>query len=165
MTGVLHFRTNAVRKLCLQPLRSLTHSLPDCALTRVIFPYGDGTGFVSYSLRSVRYTQPFRSVTRESKLTASVPMQDTFLRKARKDISAWLRSVLLFAGRKQLQLVRAQYNKSHRLVAFVILCSHQGSNLDRRYRKPTFYPLNYESKFEDHSMIHCSFQNPRYSKR
>ncbi len=25
------------------------------------------------------------------------------------------------------------------------LCSHQGSNLDLRYRKPKFYPLNYES--------------------
>lgn len=25
-----------------------------------IFPYGDGTGFVSYSLRSVQYTQPLQ---------------------------------------------------------------------------------------------------------
>ncbi len=25
------------------------------------------------------------------------------------------------------------------------MCSHQESNLDRRYRKPIFYPLNYES--------------------
>jgi hypothetical protein len=61
--------------------------------------------------------------------------------------------------------VRAQNNKSHQSVAFVILCSHQGSNLDRRYRKPTFYPLNYESEWLDHSMISCSFQNPKYSKR
>ena len=27
------------------------------------------------------------------------------------------------------------------------MCSHQESNLDRRYRKPAFYPLNYESVY------------------
>ena len=27
----------------------------------------------------------------------------------------------------------------------VTLCPHQESNLDRRFRKPLFYPLNYES--------------------
>ncbi len=30
--------------------------------------------------------------------------------------------------------------------SFLYWCSHQESNLDLRYRKPKFYPLNYESK-------------------
>ena len=37
--------------------------------------------------------------------------------------------------------------KAIRRNRFFILCSHQESNLDRRYRKPVFYPLNYESKY------------------
>jgi hypothetical protein len=41
-------------------------------------------------------------------------------------------------------------------VPFLYLCSHQGSNLDRRYRKPTFYPLNYESIRSSSYFLVCS---------
>lgn len=36
-------------------------------------------------------------------------------------------------------------NGTQNRCSFLWLCSHQESNLDRRYRKPAFYPLNYES--------------------
>lgn len=40
-----------------------------------------------------------------------------------------------------------------------ILCPHQDSNLDRRFRKPLFYPLNYESelgKLYCNRWVYCS---------
>ena len=40
-------------------------------------------------------------------------------------------------------------NENSAIRRFFHLCSHQESNLDRRYRKPAFYPLNYESEPED----------------
>lgn len=35
-------------------------------------------------------------------------------------------------------------SRSSLSVGLTRLCPHQESNLDRRYRKPAFYPLNYE---------------------
>ena len=44
-------------------------------------------------------------------------------------------------------LVRATNSNGSNVSTFepADLCSHQESNLDYRYRKPAFYPLNYES--------------------
>ena len=46
---------------------------------------------------------------------------------------------------RRLRLLSSTNTKSPRR-GFLCLCSRQESNLERWYRKPAFYPLNYESK-------------------
>jgi len=50
-----------------------------------------------------------------------------------------------------LQLARAQ--KKPATAGNFFLCSRQESNLERWYRKPAFYPLNYESKNAEYFIL------------
>ncbi len=55
------------------------------------------------------------------------------------------------------------FTKTHPLSGvgvFSTQCSHQESNLDRGYRKPIFYPLNYESDGWDNSIWFNIFPYP-----
>ena len=63
-------------------------------------------------------------------------------------------------------LTRRQNNSPKKLHVFVfssfILCSRQESNLEFRYRKPMFYPLNYESK-RDSFYLGCECSSRQYN--
>ena len=72
----------------------------------------------------------------ESKLTVSVPQLAILFRYHSQNSSIGLR----FLGLKIKHPTQGWM--------FYFECSHQESNLECRYRKPEFYPLNYESSLK-----------------